>query len=451
MQRSERLFVVVASLALALSSCRSAPEGVRTAKAPPTQAFPEESWSSKIEDHRDRLFDEGRRIFREDTFGSEAFWGGRLRLHEAIAGEENGGVGPGLTPRQALQLGLKVDAGRIVPILGQAIDEASASLDDPKTTMALLEADAVVGVRAFRDGDRVTSVGITCALCHSTVDDSVLAGIGRRLDGWPNRDLDVGRIVSLAPDLGAYEELLGVDTATVKKALLAWGPGRYDAQLNMDGKAFTPDGKTGAVLIPAAFGLAGQGLHSYTGWGAGLPYWNAYVSNTQMNGSGTFVDPRLAGPDFFPLTEKTGFDDKRDTPDLTTGKLAALHLYQISIPAPTPPEGSFDEGAARRGEALFTGAARCARCHVPPLYVEPGWPMHTPEELGIDDFHASRSPTKMYRTMPLRGLFARAKGGFYHDGRFETLDDVVQHYDAHLELGLSAAQRADLVEFLKSL
>lgn len=443
--------VPVLVVSLGLSTCRSAPRAVDTATAPQTQALPKGSWASKVEEHRDQLFDEGKQTFREDTFGSEAFWGGKLGLHRAIIGEKNGGVGPGLTPRQALQLGLKVDAGRIIPILGEAIDETSVSLDDPDTTIALLEANAVVGVRAVTEGDRITSIGVTCALCHSTVDDSLLLGIGRRLDGWPNRDLDVGRIVSLSPDLTAFEQLFGMDRTAVEKVLQAWGPGRYDAQLNMDGKAFTPDGKTAAVLIPAAYGLAGQSLHSYSGWGAGLPYWNAYVANTQMYGMGTLVDRRLAGGEFFPLTEKTGFADKRDAQDLITSKLPGLHLYQVSIPAPEPPEGSFDEAAARRGEGVFRGAARCATCHVPPLFTEPGWPMHTADEIGIDDFHASRSPTGMYRTTPLQGLFARQKGGFYHDGRFPTYVDVIDHYDGHFNLNLSSSQKADLVEYLKSL
>jgi hypothetical protein len=232
--------------------------------------------------------------------------------------------------------------------------------------------------------------------------------------------------------------------------LNGWGPGRYDAELNQDGKGKRPDGKTAATLLPAAFGLAGQNLHTYAGWGS-VPYWNAYVANTQMYGKGTFVDRRLADNAKYPVAARAGFDDKRDEHDLITSKLAALHFYQLAIPAPVPPKGSFDEAAARRGEAVFTGAAKCASCHVPPLFSEPGWPMHTAKEIGIDDFQSNRSPDRMYRTTPLRGLFARSKGGFYHDGRFATLRDVVEHYDRFFKLALDEPQKTDLVEYLKSL
>jgi cytochrome c peroxidase len=211
-----------------------------------------------------------------------------------------------------------------------------------------------------------------------------------------------------------------------------------------------PDGKNAATLIPAAFGLAGQNVHTYTGWGS-VPYWNAYVANTQMHGKGTFVDPRLSDTERFPVVARSGFDNKRDTPDLITSKLAALHFYQLAIPAPEPPKDSFNADAAKRGEAVFTGAAKCATCHVPPLFSEPGWPMHGGKEIGIDDFQSGRSPDRKYRTTPLRGLFARSKGGFYHDGRFPTLRDVVEHYDNVLKLGLAGPQKNDLVEYLKSL
>jgi cytochrome c peroxidase len=169
-----------------------------------------------------------------------------------------------------------------------------------------------------------------------------------------------------------------------------------------------------------------------------------------MRGQGTFVDRRL-GVQKFPLVDKTGFANKRSKPDLVTSKLAALHYYQLSIPAPKPPKGSFDEQAAKRGEAVFNGQAKCATCHVPPLFSEPGWPMHTAEEIGIDDFQASRSPDGMYRTTPLAGLFTRAKGGFYHDGRFADLDAVVTHYQGVLKFSLSETERRDLIEYLKSI
>jgi mono/diheme cytochrome c family protein len=301
-----------------------------------------------------------------------------------------------------------------------------------------------------KDKQKMRSIGIQCALCHSTVDDSFSPGIGRRLDGWPNRDLDVGAIVATAPSLKPFEELLGVDDATVRKVLKSWGPGKYDAELDQDGKAMRPDGKSAATLLPAAFGLAGVNLHTYNGWGS-VTYWNAYVANTQMHGQGTFFDPRLKNAQQFPVAVKASFYDMRGKPDLITSKLAALHYYQLSIPAPKPPAGSFDASAAGRGKAVFEGKARCASCHVPPLFTEPGWGMHTAEEIGIDDFQASRSPDKRYRTTPLRGLFTRMKGGFYHDGRFPDLPAVVAHYEKTLSLQLTDAEKADLIAYLKSL
>jgi mono/diheme cytochrome c family protein len=324
-------------------------------------------------------------------------------------------------------------------------------LDDPDTTLELLRANAVVGIKGvFDKKDNLVSLGITCAICHSTVDDSFMKGIGRRLDGWPNRDLNIGGIVATAPNLKPMADLLQLSESEVREVLNSWGPGRYDAELNQDGKGKRPDGKTGATLIPAAFGLAGQNLHTYAGWGS-VPYWNAYVANTQMYGKGTFFDPRLSDKTKYPVVARSGFDNKRDTPDLITSKLAALHFYQMAIPAPVPPKDSYDKDAAKRGEAVFTGAGRCATCHVPPLFSEPGWPMHSGKEIGIDEFQSDRSPDRMYRTTPLRGLFARSKGGFYHDGRFATLNDVVEHYDSFFKLGLDQRQKNDLVEYLKSL
>jgi mono/diheme cytochrome c family protein len=344
-----------------------------------------------------------------------------------------------------------VDVGAVPGVMGQAIKAGTANLDDPKTTLALLKAHAVVGVRARFEGDQVQAIGITCALCHSTVDDSFAKGIGRPLDGWPNRDLDVGAIVATAPTLAPFAKLLGVDEDTVRKVLKSWGPGKYDAELDQDGKAFRPDGKPAATLLPAAFGLAGVNLHTYTGWGS-VTYWNAYVANTQMHGQGRFFDPRLKDAKRFPIVSKSGFDDVRAKEDLITPKLAALHFYQLAIPAPRPPKDSYDASAAERGRAVFDGKAKCATCHVPPLFTEPGWSMHTAEEIGIDDFQASRSPDhRFYRTTPLGGLFTRAKGGFYHDGRFENLDAVVDHYARVLKLELTPAERADLVQYLKSL
>jgi hypothetical protein len=262
--------------------------------------------------------------------------------------------------------------------------------------------------------------------------------------------LDVGAIVATAPTVKPMADLLQTSEDKVRQVLKSWGPGRYDAELNQDGKAVRPDGRSGATLIPAAFGLAGQNLHTYAGWGS-VPYWNAYVANTQMYGKGTFFDPRLADSTKYPVAARTGFANKRDHPDLITSKLAALQFYQLAIPAPQPPKNSYDREAAQRGKAVFMGSAKCASCHVPPLFSEPGWPMHSASEIGIDDFQSNRSPDRRYRTTPLSGLFARSKGGFYHDGRFATLADVVQHYDRVLRLGLDQTQKQDLIEYLKSL
>ena len=398
-----------------------------------------------------RMVDEGRRIFRHDTFGDEAFWGGTLQLHRAIAGERFGGVGPGVSPTTALSVGLKVDAEALLPETIDAIKEGHVNLNDPAVTLALLDRNAVVGVTAQRGSDGgLATVGINCALCHSTVDNSVAFGIGRRLDGWPNRDLNVGAIVALAPDLQAIADLLKTDQQTVRAVLGSWGPGKFDAELILDGKAFRPDGRTSATLLPAAFGLAGVNLHTYTGWGS-VPHWNGLVANLEMHGQGTFVDARLNDPVRFPVAARAGFGNVRHDPDLITSKLPALQVYQLSLSAPVPPHGSFDESAARAGKDVFNGAGRCSSCHVPPLFTEPGWNMHSASEIGIDDFQSSRSPDGMYRTTPLAGLFTRQKGGFYHDGRFADLRAVVDHYDQVLGLNLSEQAKANLVEYLKSL
>jgi mono/diheme cytochrome c family protein len=404
-----------------------------------------------VDDNVQALVDDGRRTFRFDTFGDEDFWGGKLRLHEAIAGAANGGVGPGVSPRTALGVGLKVDADALPKSIRKQLVRGEVNLDDPATTLALLQLDAVVGVKGvFDGGGALSSIGIQCALCHSTVDDSLAPGVGRRLDGWANRDLDVGAIVNLAPDVSPIAGVLGVDDATVRAVLASWGPGRFDAQLILDGKAFTPASTSAATLIPPAFGLAGVNLHTSTAWG-GVTYWNAFVANLEMHGKGTFVDARLADPTQFPIAAAAGFADVRSNPDLITSKLPALHVYQLAIPAPRPPADSFDPDAAARGRELFGGKARCAGCHVPPIYTEPGWNVHTAAEIGIDDFQASRAPDRRYRTTPLAGLWTHEKGGFYHDGRFATLDDVVRHYDRTFALGLADGEVADLVQFLKSL
>jgi len=404
-----------------------------------------------------RMIREGRQIFRFDTLGSEAFWGDALQLHRAIAGARFGGVGPGVSPATALAVGLKVDVEALPKKLVKQLQQGKVDLDDPAVTLALLKLNAVVGLTGFFDGDgKLRSVGIQCALCHSTVDDSLAPGIGERLDGWAARDLNVGAIAALAPNLKPVADLLGiddlpdVDVATVRKVLNSWGPGKFDAGLLMDGKAFRPDGRSAATLIPPAFGLAGVNLHTWTGWGS-VTHWNAFVANLEMHGSGTFYDPRLNDRDQFPVAARAGFGDVRSDPDLVTSKLAALHFYQLAIRAPAPPRKSFDAAAAERGKEIFEGPAKCARCHVPPLFTEPGWNMHTAEEIGIDDFQANRAPDRRYRTAPLQGLWTHQRGGFYHDGRFATLGQVVDHYDRHSRLFLSDLEKDDLIEYLKSI
>jgi hypothetical protein len=407
--------------------------------------------SMSAEAHALREIREGRETFRYNTFGDEAFWGDALGLHLAVAGAAQGGVGPGVSPATALAVGLKVDVDALPRTLLRAIARGKVDLQDPAVTLELLKLDAVVGVTGFFDDrGRLSSMGIQCALCHSTVDDSFAPGIGHRRDGWANRDLDVGAIVALAPRLEPVASLLGVDVATVRAVLQSWGPGKFDASLLLDGKAFRPDGKPAAVLIPPAFGLAGVNLHTWTGWG-GISHWNALVANLEMHGQGTFYDPRLDDETRFPVAARAGFGNVRADEDRITPLLPALAIYQLALDAPRAPRGSFDKSAAARGEGVFTGKADCARCHVPPLFTEPGWNMHTPTEIGVDDFQANRSPDRRYRTAPLRGLWTHTKGGFYHDGRFPTLAAVIDHYDSHFSLGLSPAEKLDLAEYLKSL
>ena len=340
----------------------------------------------------DRLIDansqqmvwEGRQIFRFDTFGDEAFWGDLLGLHKAIEGTAFGGVATpdlgidGVSPKTALAVGLKVDVEALPRDLIRALRKGQVDLDSSATTLALLRLNAVVGLTGFfNTNGTLKSIGIQCALCHSTVDDSFAPGIGHRLDGWANRDLNVGLIASLAPNLQPVADLLSlagttVDVATVKAVLRSWGPGKFDAGLLLDGKAFRPDGKSAATLIPPAFGLAGVNLHTWTGWGS-VSHWNAFVANLEMHGKGTFFDPRLNDALQFPIAAGAGFGNVRNSPDLITAKLGALQFYQLAIPAPTPPKRSFDKAAAARGKEIFEGNARCATCHVPPLFSEPGW------------------------------------------------------------------------------
>jgi mono/diheme cytochrome c family protein/cytochrome c5 len=357
-----------------------------------------------------QLVAEGKEIFRFDTFGDDVFWTDTLGLHRVIQS--------GVSPATALSVGLKVDASALPAGILETAD-----LNDPATTVALLKLNAVVGVKGVVETvngkDSLMSVGITCALCHSTVDNSVAPGIGQRLDGWPNRDLNVGAIVALSPALQ--------DPAT-QAVLTSWGPGMYDAYWNHDGQ-------NNPTVIPPAYGLHEVALETFTGEGP-VSYWNAYVAVTQMHGHGNFDDPRL------------GIHIEQ-SPDMVTSKLPALREYQHSISAPPPPAGSFDEAAAARGKALFTGQARCSECHTGSALTDAGKRLHQPSEVGTDPTLAQRATTGLYRTTPLHGVWQHPP--YFHDGSAATLDDVVKHYDDHFGLDLTPDQQRDLVEYLKSL
>jgi hypothetical protein len=432
----------------------SAVANTHTAQADPTQQ------------RANRLVAQGRRVFRFNTFGDQAVWGGVLGLNKAIEGSKFGGVGGGISPKTALSLGLKVDATAIPKKVAAAIKAGKVNLDDPAVTLTLLKLNAVVGVRGFfsKNGS-LSSVGITCAVCHSTVDSSFAPGIGRRLDGWPNQDLNVGAIVAAVPNLKPLEDSLHANEATVKKVLMSWGPGKFDAELDLDGKAFRPDGKPAATRIPSAFGKDGQNLHTWEGgWGT-VTYWNAFVANLEMHGTGNFYDPRLDNKTKFPLAAAARFghthpyvgqgvlpvpDKSTGLPDRITEPLRALDLYQRALPVPRPPTGSFNAAAAARGAKVFNGQGKCANCHMGSIGTEPGYNAHTPAQICTDAFQADRGPDGTYVTAPLQALFTRSKRGFYHDGRYPTLLDVVNHYDSCFKLSLNAQQKSDLVEYLKS-
>ena len=445
MRYKKQTLVIISLISIiAISQCTKIEETENDAK---DTSF---GMQTKMNDGKKSVIEQGKQIFRFDTFGDEDFWSGLLHIDKAILGDANGGYGPGVSPNTALAVGLKVDAEALPPEVVAGITSGAISLDDPKSTVALLKLNAVVGVKGNFDasGAILQSIGITCASCHSTVDNSFAEGVGKRLDGWPNRDLNVGAIVSLTDNALPIANMLHVSEPDLRNILSLWGPGKYPAILFMDGQAFRPDGKIAANLIPAAFGLKGIDLTTYTGWGD-ISYWNSFVANLEMHGKGNFADPRLNDPVKYPIAVENQFYNVVNDPDLITSKLPALRAYQHSLDAPKPPANSFNQASAAKGKAIYLTKAKCASCHALPLYADNI--LHTADEIKIDDFEARRSPTGMYRTTPLGGLFAKSKGGYYHDGRFATLGDVVNHYNDNMSLNLTTKEKQDLVEYLKSL
>ena len=352
----------------------------------------------------------GQQIFRFDTFGDETFWTDTLRIHEVITA--------GVSPATALSVGLKVDADALPPGILE-----SADLNSPATTVALLKLNAVVGLQGTVENingqDTLTRVGITCALCHSPVNNSVQAGIGQRLDGWPNLDLNPGAIIALSPAL----------TGDQKAVYNSWGPGKYDARYNFDGQ-------NDPAVIPPAYGLEGVHSVTYTGDGDRPAYWNRYVAVTQMHGHGSFSEPRLGITVVNP-------------PDQVEDKLPDLEAYQLSLAAPAAPPGTFDAAAAARGQAVFTGPGQCATCHSGAQFTDANTTLHPTSEVITDPTHALRSATGMYRTTPLRALWQHPP--YFHNGSAATLDDVVNAYDSAKNLQLTPEQKADLVQYLNSL
>ena len=407
-----RPITIVFAFACLLSAC------AQEAPAVPVGPLPQDvSLAANGEHGKPGANADGKSIFRFDTFGDETFWTDTLRMHEVIR--------TSVSPKTALSVGLKVDADALPAAVKAGILNGSIPLDSPSTTVTLLKLGAVVGVVGQVDAQNTLQrVGITCAFCHSTVDNSFNTGIGRRLDGWPNRDLNVGAIVSLSPAL----------TPAQKAVYGSWGPGMYDPRFNIDGKNLP-------VVIPPAFGLRHVAKEIYTGDGP-VSYWNAYVAITQMHGHGHFVDPRI------------GVDKNNTPPDLVTSKLAALREYQFSLDAPAPVASNYDVAAARRGKAVFNGAARCSRCHQAGSLSDVNrGVLHTASEVGQDSAYAARSATKLYRTTPLRGLWhpPQLKGPYFHDGKAKTLEAAVAHYVTLFKLPLNDGQKRDLVEYLKTL
>jgi len=363
--------------------------------------------------------EEGKQIFRSDTFGDEAFWTDTLRMHEV--------VGTAVDPTTALAVGLKVDSDALPPAVVQGIQNGSISLTEPATTVALLKLNAVIGLKGTVETkggqDVLTKIGITCALCHSTVDNSFMPGIGKRLDGWANRDLNPGTIIALSPALSAAS----------KAQYNSWGAGKFDPRHNIDGL-------NKPVVIPPAYGLADIHRVTFTGDGDEISYWNRYVAVVEMGGQGSFSEPRQS------LAITNG------TEDLVSSKLPALQAYQLSLAAPAPPSGSFDSAAAGRGKTVFDGPGNCASCHSGSTFTDANARLHPTTDSVVEPetpSYASRSASKQYRTTPLKGIWQHPP--YFHDGSAATLLDVVQTYNTKHSLGLAPQQMADLVEYLKSL
>ena len=363
-----------------------------------------------------QLLASGKQIFRFDTFGDEKFWTDTLHMERVIQSA--------VDPTTALAVGLKVDMDTLPPAVVAAIQAGQVNLKDPATTVLLIKLGAVVGVRgtvvSVNGRDSLTRVGITCALCHSTVDSAFAPGIGHRRDGWPNRDLNPGLIISLSPAL----------TPAQKAVYASWGAGKYDPRYNFDGQ-------NDPTVIPPAYGLAGINSVIFTGDGKNLAYWNRYVAVTQMHGQGNFSEPRL------------GINVTNPSPNLVESKLPALQAYQLSLNAPPPPAGSFDATAAARGQLVFTGAGKCSQCHVGAEFTDANIRLHATSEIPTDPTYAQRSATKQWRTSPLKGIWQHPP--YFHDGSAATLADVVDRYNSAKSLNLTAAQKADLVQYLKSL
>ncbi|MDZ4663216.1 MAG: c-type cytochrome [Pseudomonadota bacterium] len=366
--------------------------------------------------------EEGKQTFRFETFGDETLWSDSLRLHEVIR--------TSVDPLTAFSVGLKIDSEALPEAVVLGIQNGAVNLTSPDTTVALLKLNAIVGlkgtVQTINGKDTLTRVGVTCALCHSTVDNSVAPGIGKRLDGWPNRDLNPGAIIALSPAL----------TSAQKAIYNSWGKGKYDPRFNQDGI-------NGPQVIPPAYGLKGVNRITSTGDGENIAYWNRYVGVTQMGGHGTFSEQR------------TGLNITIGTNDLITNKLAALQAYQLSLAAPSAPVGSFDPTAALRGKAIFAGTAKCNRCHSGAQFTDANERLHPPSEVvsepelnGVPSY-ASRSATKQYRTAPLKGVWQHAP--YFHNGSAATLDEVVATYNSRQALGLSEENMRDLTQYLKSL